>query len=81
MTTTTKQNGNFSADQSKTAIDTHKKTVTHLEAAAKSHLEAIKHHEEDNHDKATKSTIKANEYLTLANETHKEASKLHNLKD
>ena len=78
-TTQKKQTTTFTPEASKIAIENHKKTVNHLEAAAKSHTEAIKHHEEKNEDKAAKSTIVAHGHLSLANDSHKEVSKQHAL--
>lgn len=60
-------------------IDNHKKAASHFEAAAKSHLEAAKHHENGNHEKAAKSTMEANGHSTLANEVQKEDVKHHTL--
>jgi hypothetical protein len=60
-------------------IDNHKKAAKHHEEAAKSHLDAAKNHEEGNHDKALKSTVKAQGHLLLASESQKEVSKNHAL--
>ena len=76
-TTPRKETSKFTPEASKIAIDNHKKTVSHLEAAAKSHTEAIKHHEEEHEEKAAKSTITAHGHLSLANDAHKEISKQH----
>ncbi len=78
-TTPKKETPLFTPEASKIAVENHKKTVTHLEAAAKSHTEAIKHHEEKNEEKAAKSTIVAHGHLSLANDAHKEISKQHAL--
>jgi hypothetical protein len=60
-------------------IDNHKRAAKHHEEAAKNHLEAAKNHEEGNHDKAFKSTVKAQGHLLLASETQKEVNKNHAL--
>jgi len=61
-------------------IEMHKKTAEHLEAAAKQHIEAAKHHEEGHHDKAAISTVKAEGHLALAGEARREDVKHHALK-
>ncbi len=58
-------------------IKNHKKAATHLEAAAKLHLEAAKHHEENNHDKAHSCCVKANGHTIHARESQKEILKQH----
>lgn len=63
------------SNETKKGIENHKKTALHLEAAAKSHLEAAKHHEEENHDKAAKSTLSAIGHLKIAKESQKEVVK------
>jgi hypothetical protein len=55
----------------------HKKAATHYEAAAKSHLEAAKHHESGNHEKAAKSTTEAHEHASHAKEAQKPVVKNH----
>ncbi len=60
-------------------IDNHKKTATHFAAASKSHLDAAKHHENENHEKAEKSTVEAYDHSRLANEAQKLDIKLHTL--
>ena len=52
-------------------IENHKKAATHLKAAAQSHLDAAKHHENQNLEKASKSTIEAKSHLSLGNEVQK----------
>jgi hypothetical protein len=82
MTTTvnpTKTEKKVSPEENKKHIENHKKTATHLEAAAKSHIEAAKHHEDENHEKAAKSTITAHGHTELAIEAQKENAKLHAL--
>jgi hypothetical protein len=61
-------------------IDNHKMAATHFEAAAKSHLEAAKHHESGNHEKAAKCTIEAHGHSYVANEAQKEDVKHHTAK-
>jgi hypothetical protein len=61
-------------------IENHKKAASHLEQAAKHHLEAAGHHENENHEKAAKSTVIAQGHVTLANEAQKEDTKYHALK-
>jgi hypothetical protein len=63
----------------KKRIENHKTTATHLEAAAKNHLEAAKHHENEEHEKAAKSTITAHGHLALAKEAQIEDLKNHAL--
>ena len=63
----------------KKGVENHKAIATHLEAAAKHHLDAAKHHEEEHHDKAAKSTVKAQGHLLLAGEALKEDAKQHAL--
>ncbi len=53
-------------------INKHKKAATHFQAAAKSHLEAANHHENESHAEALKSTISAWTYSSLAHEAQKE---------
>ncbi len=58
-------------------IDNHLKAATHFKAAAKSHIEAAKYHENKNHKKAAKSTIEAHGHSNLAYEAQKEDVKQH----
>ena len=53
-------------------IKNHKKAATHLEEAAKYHLEAAKFYEAGSHDKAHQSTIKALRHTLHAREIQKE---------
>ncbi|HEX5169490.1 MAG TPA: hypothetical protein VFW11_09965 [Cyclobacteriaceae bacterium] len=69
------------AAENQKGIENHKKTATLLEAAAKHHREAARHHSEGNHDKAAQSTITAQGYLSLAIETQQEDIKHHALND
>lgn len=61
-------------------IDNHKKTATHFEAAAKSHLAAAKHHENGNHESAEKCAMEANNHSSAANEVLKKGVNLHTAK-
>ncbi|MFN7910332.1 MAG: hypothetical protein ACK5QC_00820 [Bacteroidota bacterium] len=63
--------------ENKKGIENHKVIAAHLEAAAKNHLEAAKHHAEENHEKAARSTIIAQDHLVIANEAQKEDAKAH----
>ncbi len=68
---------NVTPEDNKKRIENHKTTATHLEAAAKSHLEAAKHHEEEEHEKAAKSTIIAHGHLALAKDVQTTDLKNH----
>jgi hypothetical protein len=72
---------NVSPADNKKRIENHKTTATHLEAAAKSHLDAAKHHEEEEHEKAAHSTIKAHGHLALAKDIQHEDLKNHALQN
>lgn len=56
-------------------IENHKKAAIHFEAAAKSHSDAAKHHENGNHEKAIKSTIEAHGHASLAKEAQRQGVK------
>ena len=58
-------------------IENHKKAASHFEAAAKNHLEAADHHENENHEKAARSTVEALGHSSLGNEAQKEGVKQH----
>lgn len=58
-------------------IDGHKKAAEHLTNASKSHLEAAKHHENGDHEKAAHSTIQAHGHHIMAREVQKEDAKHH----
>jgi hypothetical protein len=77
MDTTTNKSKAVTPAENRKGIENHKTIATHLEAAAKNHLEAAKHHEEENHDKAAKSTIVAQGHLTIASEAQREDAKQH----
>lgn len=72
---------NVSPADNKKRIENHKTTATHLTAAAKSHLDAAKHHEEEEHEKAAKSTITAHGHLALAKDVQHEDLKNHALQN
>lgn len=78
-TPTNKTEKKFTSSESKLAIENHKKAATHLDEAKKNHLQAVKHHEEEEHEKAKKSTIVAHEQMKLANDAHKAVAKQHEL--
>ncbi len=63
--------------ENKKDIENHKKAAAHLEAAAKHHIQAAKNHEEGNHEKAAKSTVKAHGHFNLAREAQQEDLKNH----
>lgn len=77
MTTTSTPNEkkNLTPAEIQKGIEYHKKAATHLEAAAKDHLEAAKQFEAGNHDKAAESKVAAHGHQNLANEAQKEDSK------
>jgi hypothetical protein len=54
-------------------IENHKKAAEH-------HLDAAKHYEPGNHDKAANSTVKAGDQNILANEALKKDAKEHAMK-
>jgi hypothetical protein len=58
-------------------VENHKKIAANLETAAKHHREAAKHHEAGEHEKAAKSTVVAQEHLSLAHQGQKEDAKHH----
>ena len=79
-TTTTKTEvKKVTPEENKKNVENHKKIATHLESAAKLHVEAANYHEKENHDKAAQSTIKAHGHTALALEAQKEDVKKHAL--
>lgn len=62
-------------------IENHKKIATHLETAAKKHMEAAKQHGEGNHEEAVKSAAQATNHMRLASEAQQAAGQLHNETD
>jgi hypothetical protein len=81
MTTTAtpikKEQSTIPTAENKKGIENHKKTATHLKAASEHHLDAAKHHEEGNHEKAAESTVKAHGHYCSANDLQKEDAKNH----
>lgn len=69
-----------SKNENKKGIKNHIIAATHYKAAAKSHLEAAKHHKNENHKQAAKSTIKAQGHSSLGNDAQKEDVKHHSYK-
>jgi hypothetical protein len=65
------------ADENKKHVANHRKTSQHLKAASEYHLEAAKHHEEGNHEKASQSTVASTGQLCLANDCYREDVKHH----
>lgn len=61
-------------------IEHHKKAAVHFGEAAKIHLEAAKHHENGDHEKAAKSTVEAHGHSYVAMEAQKEDVKHHTAK-
>ena len=47
-------------------IENHKRAAEYHEEAARYHYDAVEHHEFGEHEEASKSTIKAHEFATLA---------------
>ena len=74
-------NVKLTPDESNKSIENHKQAALHLQAAAKHHLDAVKHHEEGEHDKAATSSIKAHGEHILANESTKRDAKYHATKN
>ncbi|GAA3560716.1 hypothetical protein [Snuella lapsa] len=64
-------------DKNLKGIKNHKEAAKHLQAAAKSHLDAATHHEEGNHQKAAQSTITAHGHVNLAKKAQKADVKQH----
>jgi hypothetical protein len=67
----------LSTTENKKGIESHYKAAKHFEAVAKSHLDAAKHHENENLDKASLSTIEAINHSKIAMEAQNEDAKLH----
>lgn len=63
--------------ENNTGIENHKKAAGHFQAAANSHLQAAKHHENGNHDKAAKCTVNAQGHSCLGYEAQKKDAKYH----
>jgi len=61
-------------------IENHKTAAFHFDAAAKNHLDAVKHHQDGNLDKAAKCALEAQNHSELANVAQKADIKLHAVK-
>lgn len=81
LVTPIRKEANSSSPENQKGIENHKKVATHFEAAAKSHRDAAKYHEDGNHEKACESSIKAQGHQCLANELQKEDAKYLALKN
>ena len=55
----------------------HKKIASHLQEASKSHIEAAKHHEDGNHEKAAYSTMTAQGHIANAKAASKQDVRDH----
>jgi|1185.fasta_scaffold33955_2 hypothetical protein len=75
MTTTPNLEKQEVSAENQKAIENHKKTASLLDAASKEHLEAVKHFEAGNTEKAAESKVKADEQFTLATAAQKEIGK------
>jgi hypothetical protein len=58
-------------------IENHRTAATHLEAAAKNHLNAAKYHEEGSHEKAAQCTVVAQGHVSLANKAQRKDAQQH----
>ena len=58
----------------------HKKIASHLQEASKSHIEAAKHHEDGNHEKAAFSTMTAQGHIANAKTASKQDVRDHAIK-
>ena len=59
----------------------HKKIASHLQEASKNHIDAAKHHEDGNLEKAALSTITAHGHVAHAVSASKQDVKNHAIKD
>jgi hypothetical protein len=64
-------------DKNIKGIKNHRKTAGYLQVAAKSHLEAARHHQEGNHEKAAQSTIVAHANFNLADKAQRKDMNQH----
>ena len=64
---------NLTTEEYQNSIENRKKTAIHLDAASKYHLEAAKHKEVGDYEKAIQSTINSKKELRLASEAIVEA--------
>ncbi|MDI9340941.1 MAG: hypothetical protein QM534_10270 [Sediminibacterium sp.] len=60
-------------------VANHRKTAAHLEIAARHHLEAAKHHEDGQLEKASQATLKALGHTAIANDIQRTDAKYHAL--
>lgn len=58
-------------------VENHRTAATHFEAAAKNHLNAAKHHEEGNHEKAAQCTVVAQGHVNLADKAQRKDAQQH----
>jgi hypothetical protein len=58
-------------------IENHRMAALHLQAAANNHLDAAKHHEKGQHDKAAQKMIAAHINFNLANKAQRADVKQH----
>ena len=79
-TVTAKSPAILTPEQTKKRVENHKLTATHLEESAKHHLDAAKHVEAGNPEKAAHSILAANAHQLIANDTRKEELKNHAVK-
>ncbi|HLV15340.1 MAG TPA: hypothetical protein VKY41_09185 [Xanthomarina sp.] len=64
-------------DKNIKGIKNHRKIADYLQIAAKNHLEAAKHHQEGNHEKAAQSTIVAHANFNLADKAQRKDINQH----
>ncbi|HEY5824358.1 MAG TPA: hypothetical protein VIT44_08335 [Cyclobacteriaceae bacterium] len=69
----------LSASENQKGIDNHRRIATYLEAAAKNHLYAAKHHENGEHEKAAQCTIIAMGFHRMAGDAQREDLRHHAL--
>jgi hypothetical protein len=62
----------LSPAENQKGIDNHRRIATHLEAAARHHLNAAKYHESGDHEKAAHSTIMAIGFHRMAGDAQRE---------
>lgn len=58
-------------------VEYHQRAAKHIEAAAKHHLDAARHCEAGNLQKASRSVFLATIHINLAVKTHREVTKKH----
>jgi hypothetical protein len=79
-TVTAKSPEILTPEQTKKRVENHKLTAAHLDESSKHHLEAAKHVEVGNHEKAAHSTLAAHAHQMIAKDAHKEVLKNHAVK-